>query len=232
MFSLALNTVWCWTNAPKEGCWQHASGSEPVTDQHSPGEYRCINGADLDVGHPASPPPPGAGVEGLPGDAGRLSSPGLGHARLDSPNQQAIQPLTSAREGIDSPDDPIRVVVGHLAGDPRGNLPALGRSEVDGGILDVTPVPVRGVEGKAVDVDADASRQLGVPPAAQPRPALGLPDADPHPAQVIRVARTHGHDSTIPAGEDPINRALQVNLCPTVGLLTSSGDHQAQGRDV
>ena len=46
MFSLALNTVWCWTNAPKEGCRQHASDSEPVADQHSPGEYRCTNGAD------------------------------------------------------------------------------------------------------------------------------------------------------------------------------------------
>lgn len=232
MFSLALNTVWCWTNAPKEGCRQRASDSEPVADQHSPGEYRCTNGADLDAGHPTSPPPPGTGVEGLPGDASRLGSPGLGHARLDSPNQQAIQPLTSAREGIDSPDDPIRVVVGHLASDPRSNLPALGRSEVDGGILDVTPVPVRGVEGKAVDVDADANRQLGVPPAAQPRPALGLPDADPHPTQVIRVARTHRRASTIPAGKNPINRVLQVSLGPAVGLLTSGSNRQAQGRDV
>mgnify|MGYP007085155294 CR=1 FL=1 len=205
---------------------------EAVVDQHSPGEYRHTHCADLDVEHPTGPPPPRAGVEGLPGDASRLSSPGLGHARLDSPSQQAIQPLTSARKGINSPGDPIRVVVGHLAGDPRSNLPALGRSEVDGGILDVTPVPVRGVEGKAVDVDADASRQLGVPPAAQPRPALGLPDADPHPAQVIRVTRTHRRANTIPAGKDPINRVLQVSLCPAVGLLTSGSNRQTQGRDV
>lgn len=211
---------------------QHAGGSEPVANQRSPGEYRRTNGADLGAGHPTSPPPPGASVEGLPGDSGRFGGPGLGDARLDSPSQQAIQPLTSTREGIDSPEDPICIVVGDLAGDPRGDFPALGRSEVDGGVLDVTPVPVRGVEGKAVDVDVDASRQLGVPPAAQPRPALGLPDADPHPAQVIRVTRAYGRASTIPACKDPINRVLQVSLGPAVGLLTSGSNRQTQGRDV
>lgn len=144
----------------------------------------CV--VELLLDHFALPafPVPGAGVEGLAGDAGGLGDPGLGCAGFDGVEQQKVELFTGGVDVGGGLLDAIRVVVGDLIGDPCGELLALAGVEVNDGRFDVAPVPVGRVGGEAVDVDFDASGQVGVPPVAQPGSGLGVSGVDPLPDKV------------------------------------------------